>query len=123
MEKRKKTKSIETEVYRGSIPYFLIYDVSEYELDIIEKAKDNRPLETWGYNILSAALSFFIAWSTCVFPTELLDLIFLCSWLIGVILSPVLIIISKREQKSMKTILEKIRSRKPKMLKQSDPLN
>ncbi len=98
-------------IYRATIKSLIIFEVAEYELDILENGEKHKTLGKWGSNMLSVSLTLFLTWLTTDFANEFLYLIFLLSWFTGTFLGIVIILISKRDKKSIKTILDQIRQR------------
>jgi hypothetical protein len=109
IEKFEKHKPIN--IYRGRIESLVIYEVSEYELDIIENGEKKKTFGNWGSNLLYFSLSLLVTWITGDFAYEFLKLIILLGWFTGTILGIILILISKQDKKSVKTIIDKIRQR------------
>jgi len=108
-KKSKKNKAIK--IYRAKIKSLIIFEVVEYELVILEYGEKHKSLGKWGSNTLSISLTLFVTWLTTDFENEFLHLIFLLFWFTGSFLGIVLILISKRDKKSTKTILDQIRQR------------
>lgn len=108
---RKSKKNKALKIYKGTIKSILIFEVAEYELDILENGEKNKTLGKWGSNMLSVSLTLFVTWLTNDFANEFQPLIFLLSWFTGTFLGIVLILISKRDKKFNKTILDQIRQR------------
>ncbi len=98
-------------IYKAIIKSFIIFEVAEYELDILENGEKHKTLGKWGSNMLSVSLTLFLTWLTSEFANEFLRLIFLLLWFTGIFLGIVLILISRRDKKSSKTILNQIRQR------------
>lgn len=112
MEKLKNFKNHKPiNIYRGRVESIVIFDVLEHELDIIENGETHKTFGRWGPNLLFFSLSLFVTWLTGDFTYEFPNLIILLGGFTGTIVGVILIIISKENRKSVKTIINMIRQR------------
>ena len=98
-------------IYRGKIESIVIFEVLEHELKSIENGELPKIYEKWGSNLLSGSLTLFLSWLAGDFEYEILNSIILLGWFTGIIVGIILLVVSRRNKKHIKTILDMIRQR------------
>ena len=102
----------QTKIKVGKVDSLVIYEVSEGELETIERGSPNSTYLNFSVFLLSIFISFFIALLTCDFTkNERLFNIFLIVCIIGGLIGLLLFIIWYRTKNDVDIVIKKIKQR------------
>ena len=108
----KNSGDTQTKIKVGKVDSLVIYEVSEGELETIERGSPNSTYLNFSVFLLSIFISFLIALLTCEFTNnERLFNIFLIVCVIGGLMGIFLFIIWYRTKNDVDTVIKKIKQR------------
>jgi len=98
-------------ISRGRFDSLVLYEVTEDELDVLEKGSPSSIFLNFAIFLLSVSISFF----AIIFTVEVTPLskfvVFLIVALVGLIIGSVLLVLWFRSRKTSKTVVRKIKKR------------
>src|SRR2546426_12433201 len=100
------------EVRRGAFAQLTIYEVAEYELEILEHGSPDSIYLNFAIFLLSIAVSFLVSLVTADVSTRVF-IVFVSITVIGLLLGIFLLILWFRTRKSVSILVIKIRNRLP----------
>ena len=100
-------------IWRGRIDQLKIYEISEAELDTLERGSPESLFLNLGIFFLSSAASFLIALLTTKIEPDRLFYAFVIVTMIGFVAGLVLMLLWKRDRRSNSLIFAEIRRRLP----------
>ncbi len=100
------------EVRRGAFAQLTIYEVAEYELEILEHGSPDSIYLNFAIFLLSIAVSFLVSLVTADVSTRVF-IVFVSITVIGLLLGIFLLILWFRTRKSVSILVKKIRNRLP----------
>lgn len=100
-------------IKRGRFDSLSLYEISDYELEILEKGTPSSIYLNFAIFLFSVAISFLIAITTTEIKSERLFSIYFVIVLVGFIIGGILIALWSKNRKSISIILQKIRDRIP----------
>lgn len=98
-------------IKRGSVPSLSLYEVTDYELDVLEQGSPAGLFLNFGIFLLSVGLSFTLAVTTVDIADDRLFIIYSILSVVGIALGVILILLWFRFRKSTKHVCTKIRGR------------
>ncbi len=96
---------------RARLGTLTIYEISEVELEVIERGSPESIFLNFAIFLLSAAISFSVALATTTISSDRTFLVFVVITVIGYLAGFLLLIIWWRSHRSTKTITQTIRKR------------
>ncbi|MEP6741332.1 MAG: hypothetical protein ABJB61_02450 [bacterium] len=100
------------EVRRGAFAQLTIYEVAEYELDILAHGSPDSLYLNFAIFLLSVAISFLVGLLTAVLSSRVFT-VFVVITTLGFVLGLLLLIIWLKKRSSTSDLVGKIRSRLP----------
>ena len=100
------------EVRRGAFAQLTIYEVAEYELEVLEHGSPDSIYLNFAIFLLSIAVSFLVSLVTADLSTRVF-IVFVSITIIGLVLGIFLLILWFRTRKSVSILVKKIRNRLP----------
>ena len=104
-------QSFTPQIRRARIEIVDIYEVSEYELDLLERGSPDSIYLNFAIFLLSVALSFTVALLTTTAMSTEVFVIFIVSTLIGYIGGAFLLILWRRNRSSVSHCIKAVRKR------------
>lgn len=98
-------------IKRGSLTSLSIYEVTDYELDILESGGPSSLYLNFSIFLISIGVSFFITLMTTEIPKEKTYNFFLVSTILSLIIGVILLIIWRKSHASTTNLCVKIRGR------------
>lgn len=99
------------EIRRAPIGRLTIYEISESELEVIERGSPDSLFLTFSIFLLSVAISFSVTLATTTIPSNRTFQVFVIVTVIGYLGGVILIALWLRHRKSTKAITQTIRKR------------
>ena len=101
------------EIRRARLSRLIVYDVSESELEILERGSPDSLFLNFSVFLISSAISFTISLLTTNFPTQSVFTVFVVFTIIGYVGGIFLLLLWRRNHTSVKNCVETIRRRLP----------
>ena len=98
-------------IKRGSVSSLSLYEITDYELDILEQGSPAGLFLNFGIFLLSVGLSFTLAVTTVSIESDRLFVFYSILSIVGISLGLVLLLLWFRFRKSTKIVCKKIRNR------------
>ncbi|MCD1589148.1 hypothetical protein K7H13_00065 [Qipengyuania citrea] len=98
-------------IKRGSVSSLSLYEVTDYELDILEQGSPAGIFLNFGIFLISIGLSFTLAVTTVEIANDRLFIIYSIVAVVGITLGVILILLWFRLRKSTRHVCTKIRGR------------
>ncbi|UYH54771.1 hypothetical protein N6L26_12105 [Qipengyuania sp. SS22] len=98
-------------IRRGSVASLSLYEVTDYELDLLEQGSPSGLFLNFGIFLLSVGLSFALAVTTANIENDRLFTVYSIISIVGIVLGILLTLLWFRSRKSTKHVCKKIRSR------------
>jgi hypothetical protein len=100
-------------IRRGRLDSLTIYDVTEAELELLERGSPDSIYFNVALSLLSASISFTVTIFTTTITSDRVYIFFVAFMIIGYIASIVLLLLWWRSHRSASTIIKNIRRRLP----------
>lgn len=101
------------EIRRARLDTLNIYEISESELEILERGSPDSVLLNFAIFLLSVAVSFTIALSTTTIRSDRVFYVFVLVALVGFVIGLLLLFIWRRNRQSLASVVAAIRNRMP----------
>lgn len=98
-------------IRRGSIDFIYVYDVSESELEALEKGLASNHELGFGIGLLSTAVACMIALGTTDFKWEIVKQICIILMVTGYVFGAYFMVIWRRTRKSVEEVVQRIKDR------------
>jgi hypothetical protein len=105
--------SVHPRIVRGQVDSLSLYEITDYELEILEHGSPNSILLSFAICFISVALSFLTTLLTVKIESIYLFLIFLVFTVVGLAAGIVLIVLWYRTRSQVGGVGKKIRARVP----------
>ena len=110
---QKKNSGEKPLILRGKVSSVLLYEVTEHELDTLEKGTLTSLFLNFGIALLSISCSFLIALLTTNIDSDRLFMVFTFIVIVGFISGIILMCVWWRDRQSISELTKKIKSRIP----------
>ena len=110
---QKKNSGEKPLILRGKVSSVLLYEVTEHELDTLEKGTPTSLFLNFGIALLSISCSFLIALLTTNIDSDRLFMVFTFIVIVGFISGIILMCVWWRDRQSINELIKKIKSRIP----------
>ena len=115
MTKGEITSNVEDQIHvrRGKVDSLSLYEVTDYELAILERGSPQSILLDFSISLLSIAISFLFSLLTTEIADERIFVVFVVVEVISFFLGVILLILWSRSRKTSSEIVNKIKGRIP----------
>ena len=100
-------------IRRGKVDSLSLYEITDYELDNLEKGMPSSLFLNFGIALITISISFLIALITTQIPSERTFTVFTVIVVLGFIIGLVLIVFWLRTRRQLTSLIRKIKSRIP----------
>jgi len=100
-------------IRRGKVDSLSVYEITDYELDILERGSPSSLYLNFGIFLLSTSVSFLVALLTTTIQSNRTFTVFVVLVVVGIISGIVLMGLWYRTRQSASKVIAKIRSRIP----------
>ena len=117
---REETGSVDPTIRRGRVDSLDLYEITEHELDILERGSPGSTELNFSVALLSAFLTLFVALLTTT-PSDTVFQSFVLAALVSLVLGLYMLVRWLRTRTDLKHVVQKIRSRIPDANRQLSP--
>lgn len=100
-------------IRRGNISSLTVFEITDYELDTLERGGPVSTYQTFGIFLLSTGLSFAVSLLTTNIESDRLFLLFTVVTFVGIVFGIMSIAVWYRERSPIREVCDRIRSRVP----------
>ena len=101
----------ELTIFRGKVDSLTLYEITDHELNVLEKGSPNSIYLNFSIFLLSVGLSFLVALLSADIPSERTYVTFLIFCLVGVFLGAFLLVLWCRMKSEVTSVVSRIRER------------
>lgn len=113
MEKTENIGEKNPVIKRGRVDSLNIYEITDYELDILEKGSPSSLYLNFAIFLLSTAFSCIFSLGSASFSNETVKVIFIVISVVGILMGMFLLMLWQRSRTSVSFIVKKIKQRIP----------